>query len=85
MLRSVALPELAARLAGCAGFMGHDSGISHLAAALGIPALVLWGETREEIWRPRGEGVRLLRATQGLSRLTVEEVRRESSAWLKLA
>jgi heptosyltransferase-3 len=85
VMRSVALPELATRLAGSAGFVGHDSGISHLAAALGIPALVLWGETREEIWRPRGDWVRLLRATQGLSRLTVEEVRRESSAWLKLA
>ena len=29
----------------CAAFLGHDSGIAHLAAALGLPGAVLWGDT----------------------------------------
>src|SRR5690606_14908067 len=37
------LSELAAALATARGFLGHDSGITHLASALGLPALVLWG------------------------------------------
>ncbi len=43
--QSLPLAELARLLAKCQGFVGHDSGISHLAAALGVPALLLWGES----------------------------------------
>lgn len=68
------LTELAAQLRGCAGFVGHDSGISHLAAAVGLPVLCLWGETTESVWRPRGECVRLLREPGGLARLEVGRV-----------
>ena len=68
------LAELAYRLSSCRAFIGHDSGISHLAAAVGLPCLVLWGETAEEIWRPPGERVRVLRHPEGLSRLPVAEV-----------
>jgi heptosyltransferase-3 len=84
VLRSVPLPELAVQLAGCNGFVGHDSGISHLAAALGIPVLVLWGQTQAEIWRPRGESVRLLRASKGLDGLPMERVQSELADWLKI-
>ncbi len=72
--KSLPLPELARRLAGCCGFVGHDSGISHLAAAVGLPCLVLWADTAEEIWRPPGEKVVVLRHPEGLSRLPVAEV-----------
>jgi len=68
------LAELARRLRSCLGFIGHDSGISHLAAALGVPALVLWGETNETVWRPRGERVTVLRSPEGLQGLPVERV-----------
>src|SRR6185295_18888954 len=47
--QSLPLPELGRLLQRCAAFVGHDSGISHLAAALGVPSLVLWGDTIEEI------------------------------------
>ncbi|TLD72714.1 glycosyltransferase family 9 protein [Phragmitibacter flavus] len=51
------LPELASRLSGCRGFMGHDSGISHLAAACGVPCLLFFGPTDPAIWAPRNSGV----------------------------
>jgi len=72
--RNLPLTELAARLAECTAFIGHDSGISHLAAAVGMPTLVLWGSTAEEIWRPRGEHVTVLRDPGGLARLSVDRV-----------
>ncbi len=77
--RSLPLAELAAQLRQCAGFIGHDSGISHLAAAVGVPTLVLWGGTIEEVWRPQGERVVIVREAGGLGALTVERVRAELS------
>ena len=74
LAQSLPLAELAHRLAGCRAFIGHDSGISHLAAAVGLPCLVLWGDTAEEIWRPPGERVLVLRHPDGLARLPVAEV-----------
>jgi len=72
--QSLPLPELARRLESCAAFIGHDSGISHLAAALGVPALILWSDTIEEIWRPPQENVFILKSTRGLNTIGVEQV-----------
>jgi heptosyltransferase III len=72
--QSLPLAELARLLGNCAAFIGHDSGISHLAAALGLPGLVLWGETREEIWCPPSRKLVILRHPAGLAGLKVEEV-----------
>jgi heptosyltransferase-2 len=72
--QSLALPDLARLLAQSAAFVGHDSGISHLAAAVGLRGLILWGETRQEIWRPPSEKMIVLRAPAGLAGLTVGDV-----------
>ena len=64
--RSLPLDDLARLLRGCSEFVGHDSGITHLAAALGLPCVVLWGPTRPEIWRPRGERILLVQDDTGL-------------------
>jgi len=72
--QSLPLAELAHRLATCAGFIGHDSGISHLAAALGLPGLVLWAHTVEAVWRPPSEKVRIVRHPAGLSSLAPDQV-----------
>ena len=55
------LPVLGAFLARCALFLGHDSGISHLAAASETRSLLLFGPTNPEIWAPTNEGVEVLR------------------------
>jgi ADP-heptose:LPS heptosyltransferase len=38
-------------------FIGHDSGLTHLAAALGRPTVAIFGPTDPAIWGPRGEHV----------------------------
>jgi heptosyltransferase-2 len=68
------LTELAQLLQKCAGFIGHDSGISHLAAAVGLPGLILWGETAEEIWRPPSDKMLVLHHPAGLLELPVSLV-----------
>ena len=75
--QSLPLVELASLLQRCAAFVGHDSGISHLAAALGLPGVILWGETREEIWRPPSERMLLVRDPGDLSKLPVAAVLNE--------
>jgi heptosyltransferase III len=72
--QSLPLPELARRLDRCAAFVGHDSGISHLAAAVGLPLVVLWAESAEAIWRPRSDNLVVLRSPAGVGRLSAEEV-----------
>ncbi|PWU20069.1 MAG: hypothetical protein C5B50_04865 [Verrucomicrobia bacterium] len=74
LARSLPLPELARRLETATVFIGHDSGISHLAAALGLPAVVLWGESNEAVWRPQSQKVLVLRHRDGLAALGVEQV-----------
>jgi heptosyltransferase-2 len=74
MARNLPLVELAARLADCDAFVGHDSGITHLAAALGLGGLILWGDTSQAVWRPRTERMKILDAPGGLPVLSLEAV-----------
>lgn len=69
------LPQLAALLSRCRAFLGHDSGISHLAAAVGTPSTLLFGPTDASIWAPVGKHVTALEAPNGfLDALTPEAV-----------
>jgi ADP-heptose:LPS heptosyltransferase len=46
------------RLVAAAGFyIGPDSGVTHLAAALGRPTVAAFGPTDPRVWGPRGERV----------------------------
>ena len=55
VLRNAPLPTLAAILAKCEVFAGHDSGITHLAAAVGTRTLALFGPTDPRVWGPRSQ------------------------------
>jgi len=74
-MQNRSLGEVAENLRGCEVFIGHDSGISHIAGALGVPTLVLWGSSKFDIWRPLNSNVKVLRAAGGdLRELEVEGV-----------
>jgi ADP-heptose:LPS heptosyltransferase len=71
---SLPLVELARRLPSCAAFLGHDSGVSHLAAACGVPCHLFFGPTDPATWAPPNEGVEALRpATKNLADLGWDE------------
>ena len=59
--RGLKLVELAAVLERCALFLGNDSGITHLAAAVRTPTVALFGSASSAIWEPRGDEVRVVR------------------------
>jgi heptosyltransferase III len=57
------LYQLGCWLASARFYLGNDSGISHLAAAVGTPVYAFFGPTDPNVWAPRGERVRVLPIT----------------------
>jgi len=62
--KSLPLPHLAAVLEQTI-FVGHDSGISHLAAAAGANCILLFGPTDPAVWAPKNENVQVIHAAEG--------------------
>ncbi|MCE7912780.1 MAG: hypothetical protein DCC43_13795 [Candidatus Brocadia sp.] len=54
------LSKLASVIKRCNLFIGNDSGVTHLAAALGIHTIALFGPTDPKVWGPRGKLVKIL-------------------------
>jgi ADP-heptose:LPS heptosyltransferase len=55
LAKDLTLLQLASVMEGCRFFAGNDSGITHLAAALGLPTVAIFGPTDQRVWSPRGE------------------------------
>ncbi len=71
--RELPLRVLGAVLSQAGLYVGNDSGVSHLAAAAGAPALCLFGPTDPSLWAPIGRRVRCLRAPRArMADLTVD-------------
>jgi ADP-heptose:LPS heptosyltransferase len=61
LAKGLSLVQLASVMEGCRLFIGNDSGISHMAVALGLPTLAIFGPTDHRVWSPRGEKVEVVR------------------------
>ena len=88
-LREPDLVTLAGVLAASAAYVGNDSGVTHLAAAVGTKVVAVFGPTDPAVWgprcratsegpdaaRPRGGGVRVVRHSSGkVEDVTADEV-----------
>jgi len=77
-VNGLALVEVAALLSACAAYVGNDSGITHLAASLGIPVVALFGPTDPALWGARGARVRTICSTgsaaEALASISVDTV-----------
>jgi ADP-heptose:LPS heptosyltransferase len=62
MAPSTTLPQLAATVAGAQLFVGSDTGPLHLAAAMGVRCVGLYGPTRPEVCGPYGPGHQTVQA-----------------------
>lgn len=69
-----ALEETKALLSGAALFVGNDSGPAHMAAAFGIPMVVLFAASDHEVWRPWKTQAETIVAASGMEAVTVREV-----------
>lgn len=72
------LYELACWIATAGVYVGNDSGITHLAAAVGTPVVGIFGPSDPAVWAPRGERVRVIAGR--LDEITVEEVLRAAES-----
>jgi heptosyltransferase III len=71
--RNLPLPALTTELARCQLFVGHDSGVSHLAVACSVPSVLLFGPTDPAMWAPPAPHVRVLRHGPDLTSISVSE------------
>ncbi len=69
------LVELGQELNACTVFAGHDTGVTHLAAAVGTPTIALFGPTNPNVWSPLGKHVRVIQSpTTAMDAIELEEV-----------
>ncbi len=80
VLKHPPLEDLVAQLSTAVLFLGHDSGVSHLAAACGARCVLLFGPTDPTVWAPPAPNVRVLRPGRELSAISVEAVRQAAVA-----
>lgn len=74
-VRTATLGDLAALVAGAAAVVAPDTGAAHLAAAYGVPAVVLYGSTAPALTGTLGPGQRHLAAVFACSPCRARECR----------
>jgi len=73
-LRGAPLGEVKALLAGARLFIGNDSGPAHMAAAFGLPVVVLFGSSDATVWAPWRTQSEIVTAGEGLASVPLETV-----------
>lgn len=68
------LPEVKSLLSAASVFIGNDSGPAHMAAAFGIPSVVLFGPSNPVIWGPWRTEAEIIIDPDGLAQVTVSRV-----------
>lgn len=67
------LYDLACWLAAARVYVGNDSGVTHLAAAVGTPVVALFGPSDPAVWAPRGPLVQVI-AAESMTAIPLAEV-----------
>ncbi len=68
------LNEVKAVLSNAALFVGNDSGPAHMAAAFGVPSVVLFSTSDPAIWEPWETESEVILAREGIATVTVSRV-----------
>jgi heptosyltransferase-2 len=84
IVRRKPIREVAALLSWMDLVISNDTGIMHVAAAVGVPVLSLFGPTEPAQWAPTGARHRVLRGEAGnIDALSLEQVLREARTMLR--
>lgn len=78
------LLSLAEWIASAKLFIGNDSGITHLAAATGVPTIALFGATDPRVWAPRGNAVAVIHGAS-MEAIRVDDVLQAANRLLDAA
>jgi len=84
LLPTPTLQELIAAMSLSDLILSTDGGPMHLAAALDVPQVVLFGKTGQAHWAPISEKCAILQHGQRADRISVEEVEAAASAVMAL-
>ena len=68
------LAQIKQMLSAAPVFIGNDSGPAHMAAAFGIPVVVIFGASDREIWGPWRTAAEIVSAPGGIARVTPDQV-----------
>ena len=74
-LAGAPLAEVKNLIANASLFIGNDSGPAHIAAAFGIPVVVLFGPSDLDVWRPwKTPAETLAGGAAGIASISTEQV-----------
>lgn len=73
-LAGAPLGEIKSLLAGASLFLGNDSGPAHMAAAFGLPVVVIFGASDPDNWRPWRTPCEVLQAADGIQSVGDDQV-----------
>jgi len=73
ILLAAPLLEVARALRQCRSYLGNDSGVTHLAAMLGVPTIALFSASDPAVWHPMGPSVEVLYAPRW-EQMTIDRV-----------
>jgi heptosyltransferase-3 len=82
--RNAPLRDVKNLLSGAALFIGNDSGPAHIAAAFGVPVVVLFGPSNPVTWAPWRTEARVLTSEGSIAGIAVDDVLSAAEA-LRLA
>ncbi len=74
ILRNSPLSEVKSILSAAQLFIGNDSGPAHIAAAFGIPVVVLFGPSNPVTWAPWRTEAQVLTSPEGMSGISIAQV-----------
>ena len=72
--RNESLARVKELMAGASLFVGNDSGPAHIAAAFGVPVVVIFGSSDPVTWAPWRTESRVLTSSEGIDAISVEQV-----------
>jgi ADP-heptose:LPS heptosyltransferase len=73
-IQGASLTEIKSLLASASLFIGNDSGPAHMAAAFGLPVVVIFGSSDPEIWGPWRTAGEVVRDPAGITAVPVARV-----------
>ncbi|HUA83919.1 MAG TPA: glycosyltransferase family 9 protein [Bryobacteraceae bacterium] len=74
VLRNAPLERVKSLISGAQLFLGNDSGPAHVAAAFGVPVVVLFGASHPATWAPWRTEAQVLTSRAGIGGISVDEV-----------
>jgi ADP-heptose:LPS heptosyltransferase len=74
IVQGAPLAKVKSLLAGASFFIGNDSGPAHMAAAFGLPVVVIFGDSNPAIWGPWRTASEVVTAPGGIGQVAIAHV-----------